>query len=212
MSGGDFLRGTCLFALVALGCAATASLRATPNVVCAGHTVRLVWDGSGSGDLSADPVDASLGSVPATGSKSVRPKMTTTYRFRVSTLLRVKTSEASVKVLSAPEQPTAIGAAISDETAGCAPGRVWVTARVPADLWDPRLRVNTVASGDNRPYKVQHLTTTADVPPAVSSEAFRDQPIAGAWKLETLLRPGEVCGEASLPPSLAIHVTLVCTE
>jgi hypothetical protein len=197
---------------VALGCAATASLRATPNVICAGRTVRLAWDGSGSGDLSADPADASLGSAPATGSKSVRPKVTTTYRFRVSKLLNVKTSEASVKVLSVPEQPTAIGAAISDETADCAPGRVWVTARVPADAWDPRLRVNTVTSGDNRPYKVQHLITTADVAPGVPSDAFRDQPIAGAWKLETPLRPGEVCGGASLPPSLAIHVTLICAE
>jgi hypothetical protein len=206
------LRSVYLVAFVALGCAATASLRASPNVICAGRTVQLTWSGSTSGDLSADPADTSLGPVPDTGSKTVHPKLTTTYRLHVSTLLGAKTSEASVKVVSAPEQPTTIGAPISDDTAGCAPDRVWVTARVPADLWDPQLHVSTVASADNRSYKVKHSSTTADVSPGSPSDAFRDQPIAGAWKLETPLRPGEVCGKPSLPRSLAIQVTLLCAE
>ena len=206
------MRGVCLIALVALGCTPTASLRATPNVVCAGRTVSLAWDGSSRGHLSAEPADPSLGSVPAVGSKDVRPMRTTTYRFRVSAPFETKTSEASVTVLSAPEQPATIGAAISDETAGCDPERVWVTARVPADAWDARLRVNTVASGDDRQYTVQHATTTANVAPGAPSDAFRDQAIAGAWKLETPLRAGEVCGKPSLPRSLAIHVTLTCAE
>jgi hypothetical protein len=54
--------------------------------------------------------------------------------------------------------------------------------------------------------------TTANVTSGAPSAAFRDQPIAGAWKLETRLRPGEVCGKPSLPRSLAIHVTLTCSE
>jgi hypothetical protein len=130
--------------------------------------------------------------------------LTTTYRFRVPTPFAAKTSDASVTVLLAPEQPTTIGAGISDEAAGCVPTRMWVTARVPADAWDRRLRVKTVACGGGRLYTVQHGMTIANVAPSGPSVAFRDRPIAGACKLETPLRPGEICGKPSLPQSLAI--------
>ncbi|MFI5315777.1 MAG: hypothetical protein ACHQ6T_08750 [Myxococcota bacterium] len=206
------MRAACLFAGLALGCAASASLRATPDVVCAGRTVRLAWDGSASGELSADPADASLGPADASGSKSVRPKLTTTYRFRVSSLFASKTGEARVTVLRPPEKPTPIGAAVDGETAGCSPRSVWVTASVPPDAWDRHLRVNAVSSGDGRAYLVRHLRTSAEVPSGAPSDAFRDQPIAGAWRLETALRPGEVCNSPSMPPSLAIQVTFVCAD
>jgi hypothetical protein len=206
------LRAAFLLAGLALGCAATASLRATPNVVCAGRTVRLAWEGSGSGELSADPADASLGSAAASGSKSVRPKATTTYRFHVSSLFGGKTSEARVAVVRAPEKPAPIGAAVDGEAAGCSPRSVWVTANVPPDAWDPRLRVNTVSSGDGRAYVVRHLVTSAEVPSGAPSDAFRDQPIAGAWRLETALGPGEACNSPAMPSSLAVQVSFVCAD
>jgi hypothetical protein len=199
---------------LSLGCAAKASLHASPNVVCAGRTVRLSWDGSREGEITADPPDAGIGDVAATGSKTVRPKVTTTWRFRVSTLLGHATSEASVKVLSAPEKPEKIGASVADEdaNAGCSPHALWVTANVPPDAWDSRLRVNTVASGDGREYLVKHSATSARIESGAPSDSFRDQPIAGAWRLESPLRRGEACNTPSLPRSLAIDVTFVCAE
>src|SRR5258706_298003 len=148
--GGAPLRGVCWPALLALGCAASATLHARPETVCAGRAVRLAWDGSGSGELSAEPADPSLGEVAASGSKSVRPKATTTYRFRVGSLVSSATSSTIVKVVSLPELPAPIRGSVSDEGSGCAPGRIWVTARVPAGAWDARLRVNLVASADGR--------------------------------------------------------------
>jgi len=206
-------RRAIVLSVLAFGCATpTASLHATPNEVCAGSTARLDWKGSGRGQLSADRPDLSLGPVSAEGSQSVRPKATTTYRFRVSNLLSVKTSEATVNVISTPDKPVTIGAAISDRTAGCDSQHVWVTARVPPEAWDTHLHVDTVVSGENRQYKVQHLNTTADVTESAPSGAFRNDPIAGEWRLETTLRPDEVCGKPSLPRSLAIVATLRCTE
>ena len=210
--GGARLRGVCSLALLALGCAASATLHAKPESVCAGRAVRLTWDGSGSGELSAEPADASLGQVAASGSKSVRPKATTRYRFRVGSFVANATSDATVKVISVPELPTAIRGSVSDEGSGCAPGRIWVTARVPAGAWDPRLRVNLVASADGRTYRVEHAARSAELGADTPSDAFRDLPVAGAWRLETALRPGEVCAESSAPESLALNVSFVCAE
>ncbi|HKC50843.1 MAG TPA: hypothetical protein VKF60_08625 [Myxococcota bacterium] len=199
-------------ALLALGCAASATLHARPESVCAGRAVRLTWDGSGSGELSAEPADPSLGEVAASGSKSVRPKATTTYRFRVGSLVSSATSSTIVKVVSLPELPAPIRGSVSDEGSGCAPGRIWVTARVPAGAWDARLRVNLVASADGRAYRVEHAARSAELGVDTPSDAFRDLPVAGAWRLETALRPGEVCAGASAPESLALHVSFVCAE
>jgi len=208
------LRATAALVLLSmgLGCAPTAALRAKPDIVCAGRAVRLIWVGSGAGELSSEPPDESLGSVAESGAKTVRPKVTTTYRLRVSSLLASATSETSVKVLSVPEQGVSVRGDVTGESAGCAPGRIWVTARVAADAWDPRLRVNQVFSGDGRTYRVEHAAARAEVSPDAPSDALRDLPIAGAWRLETPLRPGEVCGDASAPQSLAVSVSFVCAD
>ena len=195
----------------ALACAPTASLRATPDVVCAGRAVRLSWEGSGSGELSAEPADAALGDVPDSGQKTVHPRSTTTYRFRVSSLFSHAASDASVRVLAPPAKPTAIGAASSDASAGCSPHALWVTARVPPDAWDPHLRVATVSASDGRAYRVEHAAQRAEIAPGEESEAFRDLPIQGAWRLETPLRPGEACGPTQ-PAALSLDVTFVCAD
>ena len=127
--------------------------------------------------------------------------MSTTYRLRVATLFSKKTTEASVQVVSAPDSPAKIGASIADPSAGCAPGRLWVTARVPAEAWDPQLRVGVVWSSDGRSYQVEHASKTANVAQGAPSGDFRGDPIAGDWKLEMALRPGEACGTPSLPRS-----------
>jgi len=206
------MRAVCLLSALLLGCAATAALHAKPDRVCAGRAVRLTWEASGSGELSAEPADASLGPVEATGGKTVKPKTTTTYRLRVDSLFASVTSGTTVNVLAVPEQPTTIRGTGDEEGAGCAPGRMWVMARVPPDAWDPHLRVNLVASADGRAYRVAHDARSTELGVDTPSDELRDLPIAGAWHLETALRAGEVCGEASAPKSLAVNVTFVCAE
>jgi hypothetical protein len=208
----SLLRSAIALIFLATACAPTASLRVAPETVCAGRNVRLTWEGSGPGELSASPADPALGSVGERGMKTAQPKVSTTYRLRVSTLLASATSETSVTVVSVPPQPAAIRASIADESSGCAPGRIWVTARVPADAWSPRLRVNQVFSADGRAYRIEHAAGVAQVTPDEPSNALSDLPVTGAWRLETPLRPGEICGEASAPESLAVNVSFVCAD
>jgi hypothetical protein len=215
--GGASLRATVPFAALVFmslgsGCVPTAQLRARPDSVCAGRAVRLTWEGSKSGELSAEPADPSLGDVPESGQRNVHPKTTTTYRFRVSTGLSAASAEQTVKVLAPPEQPALIRGASADDGSGCAPGKMWVTAHVAPGDWDSRLRIDQVRSADGRSYQIQHAAQQIEVTPSEPSDGLRDQPIAGAWKLETPLRPGEKCGEASAPESLAVNVSLICAD
>lgn len=196
---------------LALACAPTAALKVAPDTVCAGRAVRLSWQGSGSGELTAEPADPALGDVPDSGQKSVHPKATTTYRFRVGGLFSHATSEATVKVLAPPAQPAPIGAPSSDASAGCSPHALWVTAHVAPGSWDSRLRVATVSAPDGRSYRVDHALQRAEIGAGEESEAFRDLPIHGAWRLETPLGAGEACG-AALPQTLSIDVTFVCAD
>jgi hypothetical protein len=206
------MRGVFIVALLALGCAATATLRAKPDNVCAGRAVRLTWDGSHSGEISATPAEAGLGEVEASGQKTVKPRATTTYRFRAESLLSSATSEATVKVVEVPDKPAAIRGSAGDDGSGCSPGKLWVTARVPGDAWDSRLRVHLVSSSDGRAYRVQHAAREADVRPDAPSSALRDLPLAGAWRIETALRAGESCGDGSAPESLGVDVSFVCAD
>ncbi len=206
------MRVLCLASVLALGCAATAELRARPESVCMGRAVRLTWDASQSGELSAEPVDPELGEVEASGQKTVKPRVTTTYRLRVGSLFGSVASDATVKVVNVPAEPAAIRGATGDEGSGCAPGRMWVTARVPGDAWDARLRVNQVSTADGRAYRVEHAGRSGEVTPGAPSDALRDLPIAGAWKLATALRQGETCGDSSAPESLAVSVDFVCAD
>jgi hypothetical protein len=206
------LRTIALLALGLLGCAATAELHAKPDAVCAGRAVRLTWDGSSSGELSAEPADPSLGEVPASGQKTVHPKVTTTYRLRVSSGFASQTSETKVQVVTPPPGGAQIAGAISDEGGGCAPGKVWVTARVEPGSFDPRLRIDQVRSMDGRDYFVQHAAQTAEVKADTPSDGLRDLPPAGAWRIETPLRAGETCGGASSPELISIALSFVCAD
>ena len=196
------------------GCAPTAKISASPNAVCAGRAVRLSWEGSAAGELTsepASPADSGLGDVPATGSKTVHPRTTTIYRFEVGSVLATRAVATEVRVLEVPKEPVRVAPTASEEDGvACLGDRIRATAHVPADAWDKRLRVDLVSSGDGRTYKVVHQVARAEVGAEASAE-FRDLPLAGAWQLETALRPGEDCG-ALAPDSLSIRVSLICAE
>lgn len=193
------------------GCAPTAKLSASPNAVCAGRAVRLSWEGSSAGDLTSDPASSDLGPVGSSGSKTVRPKTTTTYRFEVGSVLAKRVVATEVRVLEVPKEPVRVAPTGSEEDGvACLGDRIRATAHIPADAWDKRLRVDLVSAGDGRNYRVMHQVARAEVGPEGSAE-FRDLPLAGAWTLETTLRPGEECGSLA-PDSLSIRVSLICAE
>jgi hypothetical protein len=203
--------GACL-ALAVGGCAPTIdSFRAEPNVICRGSTVRLSWVASTGGQLSSRPPTGALGNVPKEGSVDVSPEKPTTFRLDVSSLFGRASHEAGVDVRDVPSVPKQIGQSVADPSAGCDTASVWVTDNVPADFWDPQLRVGTVASSDSRSYHVEHGGKVGDVNPSTPSTAFAGLPVAGPWKLTTPLLPGEACGK-NVPRNLVVDVYATCAR
>jgi hypothetical protein len=196
------------------GCAPTAKLVAEPAVVCPGRAVRLVWEGSSAGVITSEPASsdsAGLGEVAASGSKTVHPRTSTTYRFEVGSVLAKRAAATTVRVPEAPKDGVRVAPSGSaEDSVACLGDRLRATAHVPADAWDKRLRVDLVSSADGRSYQVSHQVARDRVGPE-DSAAFRDLPLAGAWTLETALRPGEECG-ATPPESLSIRVSLICAD
>ncbi len=206
-----FVLGVCLASAVG-GCAPTIeSLRVEPNVICRGSTVHLSWAASTGGRLSSRPLINTLGRVPKEGSLDVSPETTTTFRLDVSSLFSHKSDEVSVDVHDVPSAPKQIGQSVADPSAGCDTTSVWVTDNVPADFWDPQLRVGSVASKDSRSYHIEHDGTVGDVTPGTPSTAFAGLPVAGPWKLTTPLLPGEACGR-NVPRNLVVEVSATCVR
>lgn len=192
-------------------CAPSAKLSASPSVVCPGRAVRLTWEASSAGELTADPASADLGEVTASGSKTVRPRTTTNYQLSVGSVVARRTVGTTVRVLEVPKEPVRIAPNGGEEDGvACLGDRMRATAHVAPGAWDKRLRVDLVSSADGRSYRVAHQIARDEVGPQASA-AFRDLPLAGAWQLETALRPDEDCG-ALAPESLAIQVSLICAE
>jgi hypothetical protein len=196
------------------GCAPAAKLVANPTVVCPGRAVRLTWEGSSAGVITSEPASpegSGLGEVAASGSRTVRPRTSTIYRFEVGSVFAKRTAATTVRVPEAPKEGVRIAPSGSAEDGvACLGDRIRATAHVPADAWDARLRVDLVSSADGRSYQVSHQVARDRVGPDASA-AFRDLPLAGAWTLETALRPGEECG-ATPPESLSLQVSLICAD
>jgi hypothetical protein len=196
------------------GCAPTAKLVANPTVVCPGRAVRLVWEGSSAGVLTSEPASpesSGPGEVAASGSRTVHPRTSTTYRLEVGSILAKSAAATTVRVPEAPTDGVRVAPSGGPEDGvACLGDRIRATAHVPADAADARLRVDLVTSADGRSYHVSHQVAQDAVGPEASA-AFRDLPLAGAWTLETALRPGEECG-ATPPESLSIRVSLICAD
>ena len=196
------------------GCAPSAKLAANPIVVCPGRAVRLTWEGSSAGILTSEPASpesSGPGEVAASGSKTVHPRTSTTYRFEVGSVFAKSTAATTVRVPEIPKEPVRVAPSGGEEDGvACLGDRIRATAHVPADAWEKRLRADLVSSSDGRSYQVSHQVVRDQVGPEVSA-AFRDLPLAGAWTLETALRPGEECG-ATPPESLSIRVSLICAD
>ena len=175
--------------------APSAKLAANPTVVCPGRAVRLVWEGSSAGVLTSEPASpesSGPGEVGASGSKTVHPRTSTTYRFEVGSVFAKRAVATTVRVPEAPKDGVRVApSGGAEDGVECLGDRIRATAHVPAASWDARLRVDVVTSADGRSYQVSHQVARRV---GRGLGGLRDLPLAGAWTLETALRPGEDCG------------------
>lgn len=206
------LRASLLLCL--LGCSpGIQGFRAEPNVICSGAPTTLSWIASDDGMLSSTPPDATLGPVPATGTRAVMPAAATTYRLTVKRGWKTVSRDLGVEVVAAPAEAKTIGASVADPSTTCAGNTLAVTVTAPASAWDARIQVATVglAPGVDRTYHVEHAGRSADVSPGAPSAAFAGLPVQGSWRLSTPLAPTEACGR-NVPRSLIIEVASTCSR
>ncbi|HEX9880684.1 MAG TPA: hypothetical protein VGB25_10855, partial [Candidatus Binatia bacterium] len=95
---------------------------------------------------------------------------------------------------------------------GCGDGFIHATA-TPGRM-SANLKVALVGSiaADGRAYRIRHGGILAEVDAGGWTADFKGLPVDGPWELESPLKPGEVCGTATLPRSLTVVVSAVCGE
>lgn len=184
-------------ATLASACAAKVNRFAVvPSHVCAGTPVKLDMEVVGTPTITIDP--------PLEHHTGQRYVPQTTTHFVVSVLRRWPLnskagSETEVKVMpGTPAEPDEITANVvcqDDKVIGALP-------RSPAE-WDPRLKVSTVESGEDREILVSHEGREARLTPqSPTTTAFDGTSPGGAWTVSSPLRSGERCGASPAPPSL----------
>jgi hypothetical protein len=167
-----------------------------PFHVCEGTPSAVTWDISGSPELTTMLAIQPL------------PGQPVHYQATEDTLFTLQVrrwsydpavSETEVRVHQAPapvREPIAF-------TMSCEGDRLVAILPRPATDWDPKIRLETVASDGSREITVEHeagsATLTSSAP---STSAFQRAPMAGTWKLTTPLRPTERCGD---PTAAAAH-------
>ena len=202
--------GAAVFFLGIAGCAPEITrFDVLPTHVCEGTPSAVSWEASGSPELTTTP--------------AIQPLPGETLRYQASEdtvfTLRVsrwpypnpRVSETEVVVY---RTPPAAREAIAFQLQCVGENLVGALAR-PASEWDPKLRLETVASNGARAIVVEHegrsATLTASAP---SSDTFQGTPMAGAWKVTTPLGANERCGDPAAAPPARIILTahLMCAR
>jgi len=192
-------------ATLALGCAAKVNRFAVvPSHVCAGTPVKLEMDVVGSPTVTIDPP------LQPEPNQTYIPQQTTHFvvSVRRGPLNSKEGSETEVKVMpGTPAEPDEITAAVvcqDQRLAGAIP-------RAPGE-WDPRLRVTTVESGQDREIVVSHEGREAHLTPqGPSTSAFEGTSPGGTWTLWSPLRNGEQCDMSPvLPNFLNVSAQVSC--
>jgi hypothetical protein len=186
------------------------SLRAEPNVTCAGAPTNISWVASTDGELSSSTSDIAPEKVAASGQRSVTPAATTRYHLQVRHLCRTRFKDVDVQVV-APGAPTELAGTVADPSTRCEGRALTTTITAPPAAWAPQLHAGRVklAAGIRRTYHVEHLSKAADVVPGEGTTDFSALPVQGDWKLTTPLEPTEECGR-KVPRSLVIVVEPTC--
>ena len=199
-----------LFLLGVAGCAPTiARFDVLPVHVCEGTPSLVTWETSGSPELKTAPAIQPLPGEP------MRFQATEDTLFT----LQVKrwpypnpaVSETEVRVHQTPA-PVREPIAFQMNCEGSS--LVGILPR-PTTHWDPKIRLETVASDGSREITVEHEARTATLTASTpSSSAFQGTPMAGTWKLTTTLGANERCGDpAAAPPARIILTTrFVCAR
>ena len=210
---GKTLRGcsVALCLLATTGCAPTITrFDVLPVHVCEGTPLLVSWEASGSPELTTAPAIQPLPGEP------LRYQATedTVFTLRVSRwpYQNPQVSETEVVVHRTPplvREPIAV-------QMQCEAGNSLVgTLSRPATQWDPRIRLETVASDGARQLTVEHEARTATLTKAApSSNALQGTTMAGTWKVTTPLGANERCGDpAAAPPArIILNATFMCAR
>jgi hypothetical protein len=196
--------GIALFLFGVAGCAPKiARFDVLPVRVCEGTPSVATWEISGSPRLTTAPAIQPLPGEPL----RYQPTEDTVFTLQVTRwpYQNPEVSETEVRVHRTPP-PVREPIAFEME---CEGGSLVGILPRPATLWDPRIRLETVASDGSREMTVEHEARTATLTvPAPSSSAFQGVAMSGTWKLTTALRPNERCGDpAAAPPARIILTT-----
>lgn len=169
----------------------------TPSHVCARTPVKLDMQVVGTPSVTINP--------PLTEQAGHTYVPITTTHFVLSVLRwphKPCGSEAEVKVMPGnPAEPDEITASVACETDKL----IGTVPRPPAE-WDPRLKVTTVESGEDREVLVTHEGRSARLTPASpTTNAFDGTSPGGDWTLSSPLKAAERC-EANRPPPNLLNV------
>ena len=179
-----------------------------PFHVCEGTPSTVTWEISGSPKLTTMPAIQPLPGQPM----RYQAIEDTVFKLKVRRWpYNPKVSETEVRV---HQTPVPVRESIAF-TLTCEGDHLHAILPRPATDWDPKIRLETVASDGSRDTTVEHegrsATLTASAP---TTSAFQGAPMAGTWKLTTPLRPAERCGDpAAAPPARIILTTqFVCAR
>ena len=205
-------RSSCaaLLLLSVAGCAPQISrFDVLPDHVCEGTPSAVTWEISGSPELTTTPAIQPLPGEPL----RYQAIEDTVLTLRVTRwpYSNPQVSETEVIVYRTPP-PVREPVAFQMQCEGTS--LVGVLPR-PATQWDPKIRLETVASDGSREITIEHEGRSATLTSsAASSNAFQGTPMGGAWKVTTPLGPNERCGDpAAGPPARIILTTrLMCAR
>ena len=182
-------------AAAGVACAAkVARFDIVPSHVCAGTSVKLDMQVKGTPSVTVSPP------LPQEPGQTYIPMTTTRFLLKVRRWpLKPVGSEAEVKVMPGdPPEPDEITASVT-----CQANKVAGSVQRPAFEWDPRLRVTTVESGEDREISISHAGRSATLTPQnPTTNVFAGTSPSGDWTLRSPLKPGEECGADLAPPNL----------
>jgi len=205
--------GLCVLSLAAVvGCThkGIVNFTATPELVCQGKPVVLVWEVDGAASLSAEPSppDWADGTVPASGTRTVTVTSTTKFTLTspdANAAVGGHTGSRWVKVVP-PRDDRAASATCDDASKVCSGSFTLNTGGTSRALGlsNPRIRRAGVVTPTDvcvTPPKGAKTCINAGASASIAS------PVDGIWTLETKLKAEEA---TTPPPQLRIALDFGC--
>jgi hypothetical protein len=199
-----------LFLLDIAGCAPKITrFDVLPVHVCEGTPSTVTWDISGSPELKTAPPIQPLQGEPL----RYQPTEDTLFTLRVTRWPYPNPQVSETEVI-VHRTPPLVSEPIAFQMQCEGNSLVGILPR-PATQWDPKIRLDTVASDGSREVTVEHEGRSATLAAsAPSSSVFQGAPMAGTWKVITPLGASERCGDPAAAPPARIILTarLMCAR